>query len=440
MIEVLYYSIAGKKANEAIGTVLQDLLAQEYIPSKDKKIVQHTIDVASKGAYPGADYYSTHYAPSSHKINALAEILHYADQVKDFYRRQKIQRDAITAINVCTSSAELLSSLNSLEDGQQTTDDLDKFEMNTYSTFLTKPQNAGIKLGIPEIDDITNGFQPGTVGSICAYVGEGKTTAWLSCIYKAAMNGIYTVVFSLELPPELLWLMLQARYLYEEKGMDITTQDLIMRKLTDEKAKKTDECEADFRESFKTILIVDESVFSKAILTDYKQLSMLYNKLQQKLGGLDFTVWDHVHQLELMFPTFGNIAIRTITSATKTWENNKGSKTFGGLAVQVNREGKKRAARREGLYDLQAISDLNEVERSSTYCVFLFTSDESKIVQETKVCMLKHRLGSVLTEPAITSFNPAVITVGSVIETITSGSFDVLGGDFGDSSFDDPFS
>ena len=233
--------------------------------------------------------------------------------------------------------------------------------------------------------------------------------------------------------------MLQTRWLYEEKGMEINTQDLIMRKLTDEKAKKVKEWESEFKEAFKGLLIVDESVLNKSILTDYKQLCMLFNKLQQKLGGLDFTIWDHVAQLELMFPTLGNIAVRTITSATKTWENNKGSKTFSGMAVQTNREGKKRAARRDGLYDLQAISDLNEIERSSTYCMFLFTSDDSKIVQETKVCMLKHRLGAVLTEPAITSFNPAVITVGSVIETITAGAFDTFGGDFNMDGFGEPF-
>ena len=174
MIDVLYYSIANKKANETLNTVLQDLINQDYMPDKDKKILKHTLLVAEKGSYPSADYYKTHYEVAPYKITALAEILHYSDQVKDFYRRQKIQRDAITAINNSNSSTELLMNLSLLDQGHQSTDDLDKFEITTYTGSLNKPQNPGIKVGIPEIDELTNGFQPGTVGSICAHVGEGK--------------------------------------------------------------------------------------------------------------------------------------------------------------------------------------------------------------------------------------------------------------------------
>ena len=64
--------------------------------------------------------------------------------------------------------------------------------------------------------------------------------------------------------------------------------------------------------------------------------------------------------------------------------------------------------------------------------MFFHTTDDSKIVQETKVSMIKHRLGAVLSEPAVITFNPAVCLVGSNIETVSNqDSFNDLMDDFG---------
>ena len=87
---------------------------------------------------------------------------------------------------------------------------------------------------------------------------------------------------------------------------------------------------------------------------------------------------------------------------------------------------------------MQAISDLNEVERSSSYVLFMYTSDDMKVVQETKISLSKNRLGSVTTEPITTSFNPSVCVVGSTIEKIEITD-DIFGGmdqfDFGADDF-----
>jgi hypothetical protein len=50
-----------------------------------------------------------------------------------------------------------------------------------------------------------------------------------------------------------------------------------------------------------------------------------------------------------------------------------------------------------------------------------------KILQETKVCMLKHRLGAVVTEPVSVTFNPAVFVVGETVDTVEyTGNLDFL--------------
>ena len=439
MIDVFYFSIAGKKSNKVVDSMLLTLKSADYISPQDKLLINHSLECSEKGQYPSKEYFLNFYKTPEFSYRKLAEIAVYFDKMCDFYQQQFIKGNVLSAINSSNSVAELVNNISdSISQREVSDSDLDKFDPVTYTDFDNRPHSEGLKTGINEIDSLTNGFQPGTIGCIAAYVGEGKSTTWDSILYKNARDGKKCVLLSVEMPPELVWMNIQARYLYEEKSMDITAQDLVFHKLTDEKKKEVASYDADFKKDIcANLLIVDESILSKTIISDYRQMENLFEKFQKKLGCLDMVVWDHIGQIELMYPEMGNIAVRTITSATKIWLNNKKCKIFTGLAVQTNREGRKRAAKRDGLYDLRAISDLNEVERSSTYCIFLYTSDDSKIVQETKVSMLKHRLGSVLTEPAVITFNPAVCMVGSDIEDIqgTDGEFNSLEDNFTDDMF-----
>lgn len=439
MIDVFFYSIAGKKTNDKINDSIISLLKENCIPSKERDILTHTLEVSNHGNYPSEEYYKEFYN-FSYKIKSLAEILSFVDKVLEFYKKNVLQKNIISAFNDSSDLPNLLDRLQTTVAGsiEKEANDLDGFDPCTYTDVLKRPGSEGYKIGVPEIDELTNGFQPGTVGSIAAFVGEGKTTCAMSFAFKNALLGRKILYMSIELPPEMLWLMFQARYLFEVKSLQVTTQDLICKKLSPEKQKAIASFDEDFkRDIASNILILDESVLSKKVVGDAKLLSYLFKKAETKLGGLDITIWDHVGQLELMFPTMGNSAIRNITGATKTYTNLKGYKLFTMILVQVNREGKKRASKKNGAYDLPAISDLNEVERSSTYCIFLYTSDDMKIVQETKMCMLKHRLGQPLPEPVVTVFNPSVITVGSDIQQTAASADDFNGLDI--DSFNDDF-
>ena len=197
-----------------------------------------------------------------------------------------------------------------------------------------------------------------------------------------------------------------------------------------------------FKEMMKSYLLIwDESKLSKKIMFSDRLLKQLYKKAETKLGGLDFVVWDHVTQFDLMYEGEGNRCIKTIQMVTKTYKNQNNMPLMTGFAVQANREGWKRASKRDGRYDLTAISDNNEVERSSSYVLFLFTSEDMRLTQETKVTMAKNRLGQILVEPVVTTFNPAVLVVGDLISKVEyQDDFTDFGtGAFDDFSVDDPF-
>ena len=180
-------------------------------------------------------------------------------------------------------------------------------------------------------------------------------------------------------------------------------------------------------------MIVDDSIFDLAILTNPELLRSVFSQLEEYLGGLDFMIWDHVNLLDLRYPDQGNRIIQAITAATKTYKNNKNDKIFTGFAVQCNREGFKAATKRQGKYAMNAISDLNEIEKSATYVMFNFLNDEMIVNQESKVTFAKNRIGSILPDPVVTSFIPEAMIVGELVEqvsynedfgSLTAGGFD----------------
>lgn len=440
MIDVFYFSIAGKKVNQVVDDLIIGFIDASHTPPQEKKILKHIQEVAKNGNYPSKDYFLSFFEEPAFKYNSLAEIVTYSQKVLDFYKRQDLQKSIIKAINDTNTTKELVETLEGLvENTERTTEtEFDTYKPQLYSSALSKPQTKGCVSGVPELENLTNGWQPGTIASICAFTSHGKSTFTVSALYKNAKEGKKCCLLSLEMAPELVWLQFQARYLYEVKGLSITAQDLIHRKLTDEMQKKVNSFDEDFMNDIgNNLVILDESVLNKSIVLNYKSMARLFRDLEKMMGGLDLIAWDHVGQLELMYPDCGNMIIKQIQSLTKTYVNNEGNKLVTLFAVQCNREGEKRARKRDGVYDIQAISDLNEVERSSSYIMFMYTSDNMKVVQETKISMAKNRLGSVMAEPVTTSFNPAVCIVGSTVDKITLSDEEF--GAFGDMSFDDEF-
>ena len=102
---------------------------------------------------------------------------------------------------------------------------------------------------------------------------------------------------------------------------------------------------------------------------------------------------------------------------------------------QINRDGWARAVRK-GRYELTALAEYNELERSSAYAVFLFSSEELKSLHELRIQLCKHRFGEVIEEPFSVFCDPEYGVVGGFIsDDQASFSDDVIanmvGGDFG---------
>lgn len=420
MIEIFLNSIAGHKSHQAIDSLLDELYQSKTIPEQDKQILSYTKKVAAEGAYPSHDYYRMFYSESA-VFNSISELKVKVKEIVEFYNKQWAEQSLIQALNASTTLDDLKNKLTTIV-SDITTNSSDSLELPTPQLYTTTNTGLGegIMTGVPELDQVTSGFQPGTIASICAFTAHGKSTFANSIAYKNALQKKKVCIVSLEVAPPLVWQSFEARYMVSEHNLDMTSQDLLFHRLASDVEEQVKELEPKFLEDIASnLMIIDESFITHDCITDYKVFSNLMFSVEDKLQGLDLVIIDHVGQLELLFPQEGNRAIKTLQSFTKTYENKQGKNPTTIFCVQTNREGEKRAAKRGGIYDMRAISSLNEIEKSSSYVVFLHTSDDSKLLQETKITLAKHRLGEVITEPVVTSFNPAIMSVGEQVEAVT---------------------
>lgn len=427
---IFFYSIAGRTKSDAIDSCLESFVHLSCVSPQDKKVAEHCITCAANGNYPSEEYFANIYPQKPTTIyKTEAEIVTHYKLMVDFFMRQYALRQLTQAGNETTTYSDLLTRVNKIMEDAETLNE-DDFEFKEYAAELygdveDKPLEQGMLMGVEEIDKTTHGFQRGTVASICGFTGHGKSTACNSSVYLNIMQGKKALIISLELAPELLWKQFETRYMFDAKGMNVSLDQFLYHTLDKDKTELVKLNEDDMRkELLPNLLIIDENKINKKMMQDYRKINKLLKSAEHFLGGLDMVVLDHVGQLELLYPECGNMILKQLTSAAKTYKNDKGEKISMVWAVQCNREGNKRAIRRDGQYDLQAIADLNEVERSSTYCVFLYTSDGMKITQETKVSLLKNRLGVPIPQPFVTSFTPSVVSVGKKVEHMDLDSSD----------------
>lgn len=419
MIDNILFSIAGKKRNTEIDLLLEGLYNQEYIPQTDKRTLEYVRKVSDEGSYPDKKYFADQGYEPVRTTKSISELKVYAKAVVDGWNYEALRSGVISILNDSATYSDLSEKIQSLSESRpKDSSSLDSYDVELEDETEIK-KVEGFKTNIDEIDQVTGGIQPGTLATIAAFTSHGKSTLIVSMIYKNIKAGKSGAAFSLEVAPSLLRKQLFSRFLYEEKGIEITTLEMDDPNLDDKKKEQIRQHRPEFNDFLRgKLFIVDEAVLTKANLASFRELSRLYREIEDKIESLDFITYDHINQVELMFPDMGNRFIRTITSATKTYLNKRGALPATIMAMQTNREGHKRASKRAGKYDLAALSELNEGERSSYYVIFMFTSDESKLLQETKICMPKHRLGALVTEPVTVTFNPASFVVGETVETV----------------------
>ncbi len=302
-----------------------------------------------------------------------------------------------------------------------------------YLVDCERGKDAFIYSYIDEVDRVVGGFESGSLATIFAFVASFKTTMALNIAYRNYMNGKNVVFLSKEVPiKSLLFNILSMHSVVSGKGKSVEHEDIRKYRLnkedsdyvwevlfpdlfTDGRGKLYLLDETYFNtwsplEIEETLLGIDRKSKIDLVIVDYLQL-FKFDYFSKKVYDIKEVMNSYVSFFRRMAISFNGRPLNVI------------------LLSQANREGWKRAVKNQGCYDLTAISEVNELERSSYYVLSIFTDDALKLSKEAKVQILKNRSGMV-SEPFLVRtdvehylFGDSLVGTGGSAD---AGSFDSL--------------
>jgi len=308
-------------------------------------------------------------------------------------------------LNLSLTGIKTESQIVSEEDAREVKEQYNKTEANPSDSI-------GIRTWLQEIDDSTGGLKSGELMIVTAFTGHCKTTFALNMAYRALYGGWNTVFVTLEMSfkeirdkiyvlhscnPRFKVLWPQ----YAHMVGKITYNNVIYGKLTKEEKEYFFKVCDDFDKSSESSGYGRFFTWQpEKTVTTLSEIELKFRQYQQDLQltgrNLEFGVIDYI---SLMGADEGertkdhrettNNVVKNLKRLCLTFNNGMGMRILS--PHQANREGYKEAKKNEGLYDLTALSDNHEVERSADLVISSYKFDSEGDNNRLKYCCLKNR-------------------------------------------------
>lgn len=414
--EEIVYSVAGsssKRVYDLFKSISQDLISlQEHVLLK--VMIESYEDT---GKFPSYDFLSNKFEKIERGCRtatdvhvALKELLKERESIRlkkgiqkgilsnDPEQIRSLVGDVLRTKKISSSN---IKTLKEISDGNKADfDGIGKFN-----------------LGVKQVDEVTGGFIHGLTATLAGWTSHGKSTVWNNAVYVNAMSGRKIAIFSLEIPQIMVYMIILSRHSYEygkriinyeqvfKNKLSEADKDFFYGELKDDFHKKLEACGGDIR----IMTTEDIPQFSK------ENIWMLYKEMENSMGGLDYVIWDHVNLFMYLDPNSkitGDYCIKVLADICKNYRTDQDTLIGTGLAAQVNREGWKKATKSDGRYNMLALSEFHELERSSTYVVMIYSDQYMMKVNEMKIQLIKHRIGALMMDPAVTYIKPECSVVG----------------------------
>lgn len=255
---------------------------------------------------------------------------------------------------------------------------------------------SGVPSCFPDLDKITNGFQPSDLIIVAGRPGMGKTSFGLNVLYNAAEKGNVCVFFSLEMSSE----QLVNRLISAEKK--ISSDKLRTGRLINDDWRAL----SDFTSKLEKLEIYLDDTPQITV----NQIRAKCRKLKSKLGKLDIVFVDY---LQIMgFNKSINVREQQISEISRSLKSLAKELEVPVVAfAQVNRGVEVRADNRPIISDLR---ESGAIEQDADIIMFLYRdavyNKETKFYNVAEVIIAKHRNGSTGTvyldfDPNFTYFN-----------------------------------
>ena len=308
-------------------------------------------------------------------------------------------------LNQQLSGIKTESQIVSEEDAREVKEDYNKTEANPTDSI-------GIQTWLREIDDSTGGLKSGELMIITAFTGHCKTTFALNMAYRALYGGWNTAFVTLEMSFKELRDKMYVLHSCNPRFKVIWPQyahlvgkikynNVRYARLTPEEKEYFFKVCDDFDNSAESsgygrfyIWQPDKTV------TTLSDIELKFRQYQQDLQiegkNLEFGVIDYI---SLMGADEGersrdhnevtNNIVKNLKRFCITFNNGRGIRLLS--PHQANRDGYREAKKSEGLYDLTALSNNHEVERSADLVISSYKFDSEGDNNRLKYCCLKNR-------------------------------------------------
>lgn len=269
--------------------------------------------------------------------------------------------------------------------------------------------SSGIRTGVRKIDDIIGSLKPGQLSTIAAFTGGGKSTFAVCLTHAAIKQGFNVCYLSLELSSEHLMYNLISRHSIEkdEKGYPLFQKEVVH---SDMKNKTLPVGVWDYiketilpdllKQKGKFYILDEQDIEAYTFFAFNNKLQEIENLAIEETGhGLDLIIVDHIQMLQFS----DSNSRQSENTVINKWVNYFRSQCLDFLktkrqihvmmCAQINRQGYIKALKHDGMYDLTALKEANEIETASSVIITLFNTEQLAAGKEIKFSVIKNRDG-----------------------------------------------
>lgn len=311
-----------------------------------------------------------------------------------FFVKAKTLRQNITGIKV---ESQVLSK----DDTEEEKKDYEKREHDPTEAI-------GVYTGLSEIDNTCNGLKNTEFLLVNAFSSQGKTTFSMYMAYRAINAGWNTGIFTLEQSFSEIRRQIYVKHTCNTKWEkepkfahlvgNISIEDVTNGTLTKEEKAFYYAAMEDLKGNDEYgRLFIKQPEKASTTTADIELKAMEWQQeLQPKGRDIEFLVVDYITLLDLPREERSrdsrentNNLIRKLKQICLTFNNGKGIRMLS--PFQASRKGYEAAKTNEGVYDLTALSDFHEAERSADIVMSLYMSKEWREEGKVKISCQKNR-------------------------------------------------
>jgi len=380
----------------------QQTIVAHFVKEKDKITAKLVEDAVKEVFYKPSDYRNLIKATKNHyreqdlagSLKTAAEILRLGKRIdgKDL----KGPDDMLDYIMDTIPQYTLSNSVH------KTSGDVREDASDMRMEYIERKDNTansvGILTGLEPVDIVTRGIQPGELFVPAAFIGGYKSTFSLKMTHSVVTSGFNAAFISLEMPYDQVRRILYTIHSGSEKFTNIHEP------LEYEKIK------------FGTLEDEEEDFYLNHVLNDFDS-NPVYGKLfVHQMDSSEVTL-DRIRTIAEMFNKEAELDALFIDYMTlikpargqrfssRSEAINQNVQDLKNLALhfdggrsipvispcQINRQGWRKAGENEGVYDVTAIAEFNQIEKAADLIVGIYVDDNMKNAKEAKCSVLKAR-------------------------------------------------